>query len=145
MGQFDFLEIPHTAHDHTDLNATIDVTESIEITLAGSTHDDGLDIILVLTKPLTPTTSSTIDLMESQYEIGGNGFHDGLFLSGTIAPVDVMVPEMSTRTGSSTWLDVAPFVERISSGVYQVEADVNMDGFVNLLDVDPFIAILSGG
>jgi hypothetical protein len=60
-GQFNFLDIPHTSHDHTDLNATFDVSKSIEITLAGSTHDDGVDITLFLSQPLTPTTSSFIN------------------------------------------------------------------------------------
>lgn len=86
VGQFTFLEVPHTSHDHTDLNATIDVGQSIEITLPGSTHDDGVDITLVLLQALTPTTSSSINLILSKYEIGGNGFHDGLFLSGLISP-----------------------------------------------------------
>ena len=86
VGQFTFLEVPHTSHDHTDLNATIDVGQSIEITLPGSTHYDGVDITLVLLQALTPTTSSSINLILSKYEIGGNGFHDGLFLSGLISP-----------------------------------------------------------
>lgn len=86
VGQFTFLEVPHTSHDHTDLNATIDVGQSIEITLPGSTHDDGVDITLVLLQALTPTTSSSINLILSKYEIGGNGFYDGLFLSGLISP-----------------------------------------------------------
>jgi hypothetical protein len=41
-------------------------------------------------------------------------------------------------------LDVAPFVELLSSGVYQAEADTNMDGVVNLLDVDSFVDLLGG-
>ena len=85
VGQFIFLDIPHTSHDHTDLNATIEVGRSIEITLADSTHDDGVDITLFLSQPLTPTTSSFIDLIRSKYEIGGNGFHTGVFLGGRIA------------------------------------------------------------
>ena len=87
IGQFTSLDIPHTSHDHTDLDANIDVTQSIEITLPTSTHDDGVDIALVLLQPLTPTTSALINLVTSKYEIGGNGFHDGLFLSGRISPV----------------------------------------------------------
>ena len=42
-------------------------------------------------------------------------------------------------------LDVAPFVEAISSGDYNVKADINQDGLVNLLDVAPFVDLLSGG
>ena len=86
-GQFISLDIPYTEHDHTDLDANIDVTQSIEITLSTNTHDDGVDITLVLIQPLTPTTSALINLETSKYEIGGNGFHDGLFLSGRISPV----------------------------------------------------------
>ena len=42
-------------------------------------------------------------------------------------------------------LDVAPFVEAISSGLFVLAADVTEDGFVNLLDVGPFVKLLSGG
>ncbi|MEM9410731.1 MAG: trypsin-like serine protease [Planctomycetota bacterium] len=41
-------------------------------------------------------------------------------------------------------LDVEPFVDLISSGGFQAEADVNKDGQVNLLDVGPFIDLLNG-
>ncbi|MEM9411889.1 MAG: dockerin type I domain-containing protein [Planctomycetota bacterium] len=41
-------------------------------------------------------------------------------------------------------LDVSPFVDAISAGVYVPAADVNCDGIVNLLDVDPFITLLNG-
>ena len=41
-------------------------------------------------------------------------------------------------------LDVNPFIAALSSGQYNEKADTNQDGVVNLLDVEPFIAILSG-
>ena len=41
-------------------------------------------------------------------------------------------------------LDVAPFVAVLSSGNYQAEADCNKDGTLDLLDVAPFIVILGG-
>jgi hypothetical protein len=84
VGQFSYLDIPFTAHDHTDLDAIFDVGNSIEITFPGSVHDDGVDITLFLSQPLTPTTGSSINLARSRYEIGGNGFHTGYFLSGSI-------------------------------------------------------------
>ena len=84
IGQFSVLDIPFTVHDHTDLDATFDVGNSIEITLDGSVHDDGVDITLFLLQPLTPSSGSSVDLSRSRYEIGGNGFHDGYFLSGEI-------------------------------------------------------------
>lgn len=42
-------------------------------------------------------------------------------------------------------LDVDPFVDVLLNGPYQVEADMNADGDVNGLDVDPFVAAVVGG
>ena len=45
--------------------------------------------------------------------------------------------------GQVNLLDVAPFVALLSNGGFQLEADINGDGQVNLLDVGPFIELLS--
>jgi hypothetical protein len=42
-------------------------------------------------------------------------------------------------------LDVDPFVGLVTSGGFQTEADMNGDGAVNGLDVDPFVAAVVGG
>lgn len=104
VGQFTSLNIPWTSHDESDLHANIDVTESIEITLTNNLHDDGVDIMLVLSQPLTPTTGSTlvIGAGESKYEIGGNGFHTGLFLSGSISPTNSTLRIEATPPGHVT-------------------------------------------
>ena len=47
--------------------------------------------------------------------------------------------------GTLDLLDVAPFVEKVSSVEYCCEADINEDSAVNLLDVGPFVGLLSGG
>ncbi|MEM9413307.1 MAG: dockerin type I domain-containing protein [Planctomycetota bacterium] len=47
--------------------------------------------------------------------------------------------------GEVNLLDVAPFVEAISTGVFILKADVNQDGSVDLLDVAPFVDLLTGG
>jgi hypothetical protein len=49
------------------------------------------------------------------------------------------------RDGMVNLLDVGPFVDLLTSGGFQPEADINQDGVVSLLDVDPFIALLAGG
>ena len=49
------------------------------------------------------------------------------------------------QDGVTNLLDVGPFVELLSTGSFQIEADTNQDGAVNLLDVEPFVQILSGG
>jgi len=86
VGQFTALDVPFTVHDETDLDVVFDVGNSIEIVLPGSVHDDGVDITLFLAEPLTPTTGAAIDLDRSAYDIGGNGFHTGVFVSGSIVP-----------------------------------------------------------
>jgi hypothetical protein len=42
-------------------------------------------------------------------------------------------------------LDVDPFVGLVTSGTFQAEGDMNEDGVVNGLDVDPFVAKVVGG
>ncbi len=41
-------------------------------------------------------------------------------------------------------LDIGPFIDLITSGGFLVEADINQDKLVNLLDVAPFVNLLSG-
>jgi hypothetical protein len=47
--------------------------------------------------------------------------------------------------GDVNGLDVDPFVEVLLSGPYQPEADMNEDQVVNGLDVDPFVTAVVGG
>ena len=42
-------------------------------------------------------------------------------------------------------LDVAPFVDLITSGMFLEKADINVDGTVDLLDIAPFVELLIGG
>ena len=46
--------------------------------------------------------------------------------------------------GNINLLDVAAFVDALSSGVFVAEADINRDGSINLLDVQPFVDLLAG-
>ena len=45
--------------------------------------------------------------------------------------------------GGVNLLDVQPFVDLITNGQFDEKADTNMDGSVNLLDIGPFIDILN--
>ena len=44
--------------------------------------------------------------------------------------------------GSINLLDVDPFVAAVGGGPYVCEADIDQNGTVNLLDVGPFIDLL---
>ena len=47
--------------------------------------------------------------------------------------------------GAVDLLDVGPFVDLLTSGGFSQKADVNEDGAVDLLDVGPFVDLISGG
>ncbi|MEM9412217.1 MAG: hypothetical protein AAGA30_13970, partial [Planctomycetota bacterium] len=58
---------------------------------------------------------------------------DGGFLLGDV-----------NRDGAINGLDIAPFVQLIVDGEFQLEADILPDDSVDLLDVGPFVDLLSG-
>ena len=47
--------------------------------------------------------------------------------------------------GNIDLLDVAPFVDLLTAGGFDPKADINDDGNVDLLDVAPFVELLTGG
>ena len=47
-------------------------------------------------------------------------------------------------SGVIDFLDIAPFILRLSAGEFQAEADINQDGMVDFLDIGPFISLLQG-
>ena len=49
------------------------------------------------------------------------------------------------QDGVVNLLDVSPFVDLLSNGGFNQNADINQDGVVSLLDVAPFVDLLSGG
>ena len=69
--------------------------------------------------------------------------------SGGLVAQFVFVPEPLlgdlNLDGEVNGLDVDPFVDVLLSGPYQPEADMNEDQVVNGLDVDPFVAAVVGG
>ena len=42
-------------------------------------------------------------------------------------------------------LDVHPFVALIQTGGFSTKADIDMNGVVDLLDVQPFVDLITGG
>lgn len=72
--------------------------------------------------------------------------HTSAFPGGEIrGQIEPAVSGDVNLDGAVNLLDVQPFVDLTSSGGYQIEADVNLDGVVNLLDVQPFVGLLAGG
>jgi hypothetical protein len=111
-GQFLYLDIPGTLHDHTDLESTFD-PGSIEITLTNNLHDDGVDITLYLSPPLSPTETAALDpdpTRSSRFDIGGNGFYAGEIISGSVVALGFQLRiNQSTPTSVSVgWTPDVP-------------------------------------
>jgi hypothetical protein len=62
----------------------------------------------------------------------------------TAEPIDELLGDVN-MDGVVNGLDVDPFVGLVTSGTYQAEGDMNEDDVVNGLDVDPFVAAVVGG
>ena len=76
--------------------------------------------------------------------MGWFGDMGNITVNGVFTPATVLVGDVNCD-GVVNLLDVEPFVELISTGEFSDKADINTDGIVNLLDVGPFIELLSGG
>ena len=61
-----------------------------------------------------------------------------------LSPMDFVLGDVN-QDGFVNLLDVGPFIDLISDGGFLPEADINGDGSVDLLDVGPFVDLLSGG
>jgi hypothetical protein len=68
-------------------------------------------------------------------------------LNVTLGPADEPEYDLGdvNLDGEVNGLDVDPFVDLVTSGDFQTEADMNGDGAVNGLDVDPFVEAVVGG
>jgi hypothetical protein len=63
-----------------------------------------------------------------------------------VLQIDIPVlPGDVNLDGDVNGLDVDPFVDLVLASAFQVEADMNEDGSVNGLDVDPFVDAVVGG
>ncbi len=62
----------------------------------------------------------------------------------TITVPDILLGDVN-GDGEVNGLDVDPFIDVLLSGPYQPEADMNEDQVVNGLDVDPFVSAVVGG
>ena len=73
----------------------------------------------------------------------------GLFVREIIRDWNACVEEDSVLLGDCNqdgrvdFLDISPFINTLSSGVFLAEADTNQDGRIDFLDISPFIVILA--
>ena len=155
------LQIPD---QWTHVSITVDRTNS-EVTIYFNGSDVGSYDISALTGNIFPTIDLQIGVINGGTVPGQSqfsGLDDFAFYNGILSATQIADLANGTTTpdayapddgilgdvncdGDVNLLDVGPFVDLISTGVFSVKADINMDGAVNLLDVGPFVKLLSGG
>ena len=90
-------------------------------------------------------TGTLLDGETFSFDLSGTtgGMFFNFFPEGSIVTVNNVLLGDVNRDGTVNLLDVGPFVDLISSNQFQVEGDLNEDGVVNLLDIEPFIEALT--
>lgn len=140
---------PSNAFGITIATADALMDGDISLTFNGITVDlVGMDLVETLADGsfvyfLGVTNDSVTDTTATITTLG-----DGVFLYNVDALIRtadsaVLLGDVNLD-GVVNLLDVGPFVDLISTGVFQAEADINQDDTVNLLDVGPFVDIIAG-
>jgi hypothetical protein len=92
-----------------------------------------------------PVGTQTVEASVFEADLASNGSKYVDVVDFTIrVVVDIMLGDVNLD-GVVNGLDVDPFVDVLLNGPYQAEADMNEDQVVNGLDVDPFVVAVVGG
>lgn len=102
----------------------------------------GDEFSLTLSASFAVTTIAFSDLVEGVHFDAGGSSGDEIFGSTTLQVGKFLLGDVNCD-GEVNLLDVGPFVDLISQGGFSPKADIDGDGVVNLLDVGPFIDLLS--
>ncbi len=125
-----------------------EVTGETEFYLADFRFDDNrLDYLVDNWQPLDLArlgNARSVGISFASSDVGKFGIN---------TPVYVALDELTLNTkvllgdvnqdGVISLLDVQPFVLLVTDSEFQIEADINRDGFVDLLDVQPFVELLT--
>ena len=73
---------------------------------------------------------------------GPDSFAAGSTISVALPATTVLLGDVNLD-GMVNFLDISPFILRLSNQEFQAEADLNQDGAVSFLDISPFIMALT--
>jgi hypothetical protein len=135
---------------------SITVDKSGIIAPVGTTDPGTGDVTWSNLSPITYEELWDLGILQANGLSGPDGetFADSFDVTGSLGADDYMLTAISdpdydlgdvNQDGEVNGLDVDPFVDRVTTGDFQAEADMNGDGAVNGLDVDPFVAAVVGG
>ena len=123
-----------------------------DIDLDGFVEPESIDIVCYPTRgTLAIGLDGTVEYVADAGFSGGDSFlyrvRDDFGAFSNIASVSINIGQFEigdvNMDGEVNLLDVSPFVDLLTGGGFQLEADINADGEVNLLDVAGFVALLT--
>ena len=116
-----------------------------EVTLELNSYDAGTEngSTFSLSNPATVPQSFILPLDDVEPDGPLTGFGSVATVTLTRTDVDLFVPGDVNNDGEVNPLDVNPFVALIAEQIFIPAADINCDGEVNLLDVQPFVNLLN--
>lgn len=94
-----------------------------------------------------PGGTHFVEFHISGTRLGGNdndSYLDDLYLQIGVESAEENLKGDVNQDGEVNLLDVQPFVDLLSVGEFQFEADLDCDGDVDLLDIAPFVTLISG-
>ena len=94
--------------------------------------------------PWPDADGSGLSLQRDDLETNGNFFTSWIVATPTPGAFDApfLLGDVN-QDGFVDFLDISPFISVLSGSPYLAEADINEDGFVTFLDINPFITLLS--
>ena len=135
-------------------NADLSNTQFDQLAVTGNVQLDGtLDLSFL--DGYEPTVEDTFDIITGA-SINGTfseiimpeGFNLAVTYLDTVVRVEVLDGEFLVgdvnQDGLVNFSDISPFIQVLSSGQYQEEADTNQDGIVSFADIVNFIMLLQG-
>ena len=116
-----------------------------EVTLELNSYDAGTEngSTFSLSNPATVPQSFILPLDDVEPDGPLTGFGSVATVTLIRTDVDLFVPGDVNNDGEVNPLDVNPFVALIAEQIFIPAADINCDGEVNLLDVQPFVNLLN--
>ena len=103
---------------------------------------DGDDVEIVERSLETPEAFTIANWTDGDVDCDGAITPFDLELVQTLREPEVLLGDVN-RDDTVNFLDISPFISRLTTGTFQAEADVNQDGVVSFLDISSFIALLS--
>jgi len=132
-------------------SADLDVDSGGTVNFIGTAFAiDGAPINLVEGTPTMITdrgvlTGTLADGQTIEFNLNAvdpDNFNAGSTISVALPATTVLLGDVNLD-GMVNFLDISPFIQRLSNQVLQAEADVNQDGAVSFLDISPFIMVLT--